>query len=155
MFVSYVVWTACSAVNTETGNKSAGFVVVFCLFSFFFHYDIAWTPLLLGYPTEILPYSIRSKGIALELFAIYGSLIVQAFVNPIGMENIGWKYYIVFCVLLFVFFFVTYFTFPETKGYSLEEIGKIFDGESVLDEESLEGDNKVAEEQVDHKEDIR
>ncbi|KAI6082026.1 hexose transporter [Hypoxylon rubiginosum] len=128
MLISYIVWTACSAVNSETGSKSAGIVVVVCLFTFFFHYDIACTPLLLGYPTEIFTYTLRSKGIALELMAIYVSLTIQAFVNPIGMENIGWKYYIVFCCLLVVFLAVTWVLFPETKGYSLEEIAVLFDG---------------------------
>ncbi|OAA68708.1 hexose transporter [Niveomyces insectorum RCEF 264] len=131
MLVTYIVWTACSAVNNDTGNRAAGIVVVVCLFIFYFHYDIAYTPLLLGYPTEIFPYSLRSKGIALELFSIYGSLIVQAFVNPIGLGNIGWKYYIVFCCFLAVFLVVTYFLFPETKGYSLEEIAQVFDGPSA------------------------
>jgi Na+/melibiose symporter-like transporter len=44
MFISYVIWTACSALNSETGNKKAGIVVVVCLFTYFFHYDIAYTP---------------------------------------------------------------------------------------------------------------
>ncbi|KAI9163591.1 Lactose permease [Paramyrothecium foliicola] len=150
MLVSYVVWTACSAVNSDTGSKPAGIVVVVCLFTYYFHYDIAWTPLLFGYPTEIFPYSLRSKGIALELFAIYGSLIIAAFVNPIGLENIGWKYYIVFCVLLLVFFIITYFYFPETKGHSLEEIAKIFDGDDVLDEQRVrEKEEKLATETVE------
>ncbi|KAG9255845.1 general substrate transporter [Emericellopsis atlantica] len=147
MFVSYVIWTACSAVNAETGNKAAGVVVVVCLFTYFFHYDIAYTPLLFGYPTEIFPYSLRSKGIAVELFAIYGSLIIAAFANPIGMDNIGWRYYIVFCVLLVVFFAVTYFLFPETKGYSLEEIARVFDGEDAEHDERVRAaqDGKLEE----------
>jgi MFS family permease len=136
MLVSYIIWTACSAVNTNTGSKPAGIVVVVCLFTFFFHYDIAYTPLLMGYPTEIFPYSLRSKGIALELISIYSSLVVQAFVNPIGLDNIGWRYYIVFCCLLSVFLVVTYFLFPETKGYSLEEIAQIFDGPAAAKETS-------------------
>lgn len=139
MLVSYIVWTACSAVNANTGNKSAGIVVVVCLFIYYFHYDIAWTPLLFGYPTEIFPYSLRSKGIAVELFAIYGSLIIAAFTNPIGMDNIGWKLYIVFCVFLLIFLVITWFLFPETKGYSLEEIAKIFDGEDVMNEAIVRG----------------
>ena len=144
MLISYVVWTACSAVNTNTGSKPAGIVVVVCLFVFYFHYDIAWTPLLLGYPTEIFPYSLRSKGIAVELFAVYGSLIIAAFVNPIGLDNIGWKYYIVFCCFLVVFFIVTYFLFPETKGYSLEEIAKVFDGETAVDDMKVRQADKKA-----------
>lgn len=59
MLVSYIVWTACSAVNNETGSKPAGVVVIVCLFTFFFHYDICYTPLLMSYSTEILPFSLR------------------------------------------------------------------------------------------------
>lgn len=62
MLVSYVIWTACSAVNHDTGSHAAGIVVIVCLFTFFFHYDIAYTPLLLGYTTEIMPFSIRWAG---------------------------------------------------------------------------------------------
>ncbi|KAK2594308.1 hypothetical protein QQS21_008014 [Conoideocrella luteorostrata] len=157
MLVSYVVWTACSAVNSDTGSRPAGIVVVVCLFTYYFHYDIAWTPLLFGYPTEIFPYSLRSKGIALELFSIYGSLIIAAFVNPIGLERLGWKYYIVFCALLVVFLAVTYFVFPETKGHALEEIAEIFDGKPVLDHEKedggekLRGDGSVTASHYEHK----
>lgn len=146
MLISYIIWTACSAVNSEQGNKAAGYVVVVCLFTFFFHYDIAYTPLLMSYPTEIFPYSLRSKGLTCELLSIYCSLVIAAFVNPIGMENIHWRYYIVFCCLLVVFLAVTYFFFPETKGRSLEEIAEVFDGPSArIDTQELEKEIVVSE----------
>ncbi|UQC90805.1 lactose permease [Colletotrichum lupini] len=100
----------------------------------------------MGYPTEIFPYSLRSKGIAVELFAIYGSLIIAAFINPIGLENIGWRYYIVFCCFLVVFFVVTCVLFPETKGYSLEEIAVIFDGPQAV--ENFEDASESKEEKI-------
>lgn len=71
---------------------------------------------------------MRAKGLTVEMIAIYGSLVILAFVNPIALDNIGWHYYIVFCVLLVIIFATTWFLFPETKGYSLEEIAEIFDG---------------------------
>ncbi|KAH7049466.1 general substrate transporter [Macrophomina phaseolina] len=145
MLASYIVWTACSAVNNDTGNKAAGIVVVVCLFAFYFHYDIAYTPLLMSYPTELWPYSLRSKGITCELLSIYVSLVIAAFVNPIGMENIGWKYYIVFCCFLAVFLAVTYVFFPETKGRSLEEVAELFDGPgAVPDVQKVEKKNERA-----------
>lgn len=149
MLVSYIVWTACSAVNSETGSKPAGIVVVVCLFTFYFHYDIAYTPLLISYPTEIFTYSLRSKGITCELLSIYGSLIIAAFTNPVGLENIAWKYYIVFCCFLAVIGTVTWFTFPETKGYSLEEIAVLFDGPDAAPASSYPSDGKRVSQEIE------
>lgn len=132
MLVSYIVWTACSAVFDETGSQAAGRAVVGFIFVFYFHYDIAYTPLLLAYPTEIFPYTLRSKGVTVELMGVYGSLIIAAFCNSIALDNIGWKYYIIFVVLLVLICLNTYFFFPETKGYSLEEIARLFDGEGAV-----------------------
>lgn len=128
MLVSFIIWTACSAQFDMTGSNAAGIVVLVFIFVYFFHYDIAYTPLLFGYPTEIFPYSLRAKGLTVEMISIYGSLVVLSFVNPIALDNIGWRYYIVFCIILGFIVVVTWFYFPETKGYSLEEISEIFDG---------------------------
>lgn len=145
MLVSYIVWTACSAVTMETGNKAAGTVVV-CVFVVYFHYDIAWTPLLYGYPTEIFPFSLRAKGLATEFFFNLAALVLASFVNPIGIANESWRYYIVFCCLLLFILCLIYFLFPETKGHSLEEIAVLFDGDdgqvSPLAEKGEEADHK-------------
>ena len=128
MLVSFIIWTACSAVVDSTNNQALGRTVIAFVFIFYLHYDIAYTPLLLGYPTEIFPYSIRSKGLTVELLSVYSSLIVLAFVNPIALDRIGWHYYIFFCCFDVVVLVVTWFFFPETKGHSLEEIAQVFDG---------------------------
>ena len=116
MLISFVIWTACSAVFDTTGSKGAGIVVIVFIFVYFFHYDIAYTPLLFGYVTEVLPYSLRAKGLTVEMISIYGSLVILAFVNPVALDHIGWHYYIVFCVLLVFILATTWFLFPETKG---------------------------------------
>lgn len=137
MFVSMVIWTACSAVFNETGSVSAGRGVLAFIFIFFFHYDICYTPLLMSYPTEIFPYSMRSKGLALSMFLSYCGLLVAAFCNSIALSSIGWKYYIVLCIVLLVMIVNNYLFYPETKGYSLEEIAILFDGEQLGDLEMV------------------
>lgn len=138
MLISYIIWTIFSAIFEQTKSVAAGRTVVGFIFIFFFHYDIAYTPLLLAYPTEIFPYSMRSKGVTIVLVMVNASLIISAFCNSIALDNIGWRYYIVFCVILLFVVLNTYFFYPETKGYSLEEIAVLFDGEAKVDPEALE-----------------
>ena len=74
-----------------------------------------------------------------------GQLLLQlcrSFVNPIGLENIGWKYYTVFCVVILV---TIYLFFPETQGYSFEEITRIFDGEASAVEDRVVGQSAFQE----------
>lgn len=73
----------------------------------------------------------------LELLSVYGSLIILAFVNPIALGNIGWHYYIFFCCFDVLVLVVTYFMFPETRGYSLEEIAEVFDGPGAVGQVSM------------------
>lgn len=137
MFVSIVIWTACSAVFNQTGSVPAGKCVVALIFIFFFHFDIAYAPLLMSYPTEIFPYSMRSKGVALSLCLSFCGLLMASFCNSVALSAIGWKYYIVFCVTTFFMVINNYFFYPETRGYSLEEIAVLFDGNHIEDLEVL------------------
>lgn len=59
-------------------------------------------------------------------------MFFNTFVNPIALNAIAWRYYIVFVVVLLAFGLTAYFFYPETKGYSLEQIAVIFDGEDAL-----------------------
>lgn len=76
------------------------------------------------------------------------ALFFNQYVNPIALENIGWRYYIVYCVWLLVSNFapdiplvadnvkveliVVYFFYIETRYTPLEEIAKHFDGEDAV-----------------------
>jgi len=43
------------------------------------------------------------------------------FVNPIGLANISWRYFITYCCFLAFEVFFIYHFFPETFGKTLEE----------------------------------
>ncbi|PNS14603.1 High-affinity glucose transporter [Sphaceloma murrayae] len=131
MLISFIIWTVCSARFQVTQTETLGRTVIAFIFIYFFHYDIAYTPLVLSYPTEILPFSIRSKGLSLELVVIYTSLVILSFVTPIAMEAIGWRFYIVFCCLIAVSVVFNWFMLPETRGRSLEEIEDLFTNKGI------------------------
>jgi hypothetical protein len=74
---------------------------------------LAYTPLIVTYTVEILPYQLRAKGFVLFNFAISLSLIFNQYVNPVALDAIGWKYYIVYiCWLTFELVFVYFCEYP-------------------------------------------
>lgn len=132
MLVSYILWTALSAVNQQRDFKDKAFAngVLAMIFIYYMFYDIGLNGLPYLFVTEILPYTHRAKGITIMQFAISVILIYNGYVNSIAMDAISWKYYIVYCCILAVELLLVYFTFPETSGYSLEEVAKVFGDEA-------------------------
>lgn len=132
MGISYIIWTICSALNEQTDFKHKGYagavIAMIFIFSLWYH---ACSPIGATYIMEITPYSLRAK--ASMLYQLTGNLAsaYNAFANPVAMEAISWKYYIVWCVVIAVHLVIIYFYFPETKGRALEEVAEIFDGSDV------------------------
>lgn len=91
----------------------------------------AWPGLTVSYTVEILPYNIRAKGLTLCFIMTSLSGIFNQYVNPIGLEALGWKFYIVYVVVLVLECLAIYFLYVETRGPTLEEIAILFDGEDA------------------------
>ncbi|KAL5615246.1 hypothetical protein BROUX41_005301 [Berkeleyomyces rouxiae] len=131
MLVSYSIITGLSGSFASTGNKATGLAVIPCLFIYFFGYDISLTPLLVSYPVEIWPYALRAMGLSVAFVVALMCIFFNTFVNPVALESLGWKYYIVFVVFLVAMLITVYFTYPETRGHTLETIAYIFDGDDA------------------------
>lgn len=77
---------------------------------------------------------------------------INTFVNPIGMDTIGWRYYIWYCVWLVVEGITIYFIFPETSNRTLEELAFLFEGQEMQDrvEAKVQKDLQSERERADH-----
>ncbi|KAF8575963.1 general substrate transporter [Ramaria rubella] len=129
MLVSFSMWTLTTALFQTHGNVAAAKGTMGILFAFYLFYDMAYTPMLVAYTLEILPFHIRAKGFAVMNLTVCAALAFNQFVNPWALESIGWKYYLVYCGWLgFELCFVLLYVI-ETKGRTLEETATIFDGE--------------------------
>ncbi|GAB1198743.1 general substrate transporter [Aspergillus pseudonomiae] len=145
MFVSYVLVTALSGSFSATHHVATGAAVIPFLFIFFAGYGLCLTPLLTAYPCEIWPFRLRSRGLTVAWVASICAIFFNTFVNPIALDAIEWKYYIVFIVVLLIFGVTAYFFYPETKGYTLEQIAVIFDGPTSQGESDAECAVKYAD----------
>ncbi|SGZ39603.1 related to hexose transporter protein [Hanseniaspora guilliermondii] len=139
MFVSLLIWTILSARAEETNfqNKALGKTVLAFLFIYFFFYCLGLNGLPFTYVTEILPFTIRAKGMSILMLVQFLLHIYNGFVNSIAMDAIHWKYYIVYVCIVFVEFFVC-FTFVETSGRTLEEVADVF-GDGIQDLGAVSG----------------
>jgi sugar porter (SP) family MFS transporter len=141
MWVVVICITAASAVfASDSNNKAAAYTVVVFLYLFSPAYNFGFNGNLGLYIPEILPYRLRTRGLAFFYFVQFSFMILSTFAIPIGLENIQWRLYIVFIAWIVIEFVGVWFTFPETKGPSLEDIAYIFDGAPARDT-----DNTVAE----------
>ncbi|RPA83703.1 hexose transporter protein [Ascobolus immersus RN42] len=131
MLIMFIPWTIASKYATDNGSKAAGNAVVALIFLYYTCYNLAWSGLLVGYTVEILPFEIRARGMAVMFMFVNLALFFNNYVNPVALENIEWKYYIVYCCWLAIELVIVYFFFVETRYTPLEEIAKYFDGEDA------------------------
>ncbi|KAH8083480.1 hexose transporter [Filobasidium floriforme] len=131
MFVCMCLVTGLSAGYEKSPNAAIGGSVIAFLFLYYGAYDSAFTGLTISYPCEIMPYYLRTKGIAVLNINVGVALCVNQYLNPIALEAIGWKYYLVVMAYSWYSSFLRHAQyFPETRGYSIEEIAQIFDNKS-------------------------
>jgi MFS family permease len=127
ILISYILITALSGSFAATNHTATGLAIIPMLFLYYGFYDIAFTPLLISYAAESWPYLLRARGLAVTVMSTQLAVLFNIFVSPIALEATNWKYYIVFVVLLVIITAICYFTYPETRGHSLEEMALIFD----------------------------
>ncbi|EJC97804.1 hexose transporter [Fomitiporia mediterranea MF3/22] len=130
MLAFFMMQTVCSAMFAETRSSAAAHAVIASIFLFYAAYDLAFTPLVVSYSIEILPFAIRAKGMAIYTLTVTLSLIFNQYVNPVALGALGWKYYIVYCVWLAFELVYCCFFIVETKGLSLEQTAALFDGDN-------------------------
>lgn len=96
MTIMFASWTAASAVFAQNSdNGAASRAVVALIFIYYAFYNLMM-PLAYLFITEVFPYMQRSKGMAIMLLASRAGGFTNTFVNPIGLANIGWRFYVSF-----------------------------------------------------------
>jgi Sugar (and other) transporter len=75
----------------KNGTDAAAYIALLFLFLYNAGFNIACNPLAYSHPTEILPYSMRTKGLAVMVAIGWALLIASQYANPVAIAAIGWE----------------------------------------------------------------
>src|SRR5580704_3681062 len=97
-------------------------LLVWCLVGFIAFFAFSQGAVIWVYLSEVFPTRVRAKGQSLGSFThwIMNALISGVF--PVLAARSGGAPFVFFAVMMVVQFFVVLAVYPETKGYSLEEM---------------------------------
>jgi len=139
MLLFMLLVTLFSYLYTTTSTPSYAIAIAIALFLFFGGYVIGLTPIPILYVNEIWPAHIRTKGTSVFWVSQAVAVCFNQFVNPIALQEIAWRYYLVYVGVLCGVIAFVWFLVPETKDLSLDEIGRMFDrGRGEGEEEEVE-----------------
>lgn len=88
-----------------------------------------------------MPTEIRAAGLASGYFIFNALAIVLAQVTPIAIEQISWRYFLIFLIMDCIYIVIVFFFYIETKGLALEHVGEAF-GDAVARVEEGSEDSK-------------
>ncbi|KAH9849895.1 general substrate transporter [Lenzites betulinus] len=125
MSISVAIITACTA--QQEGRPIVGGVGIAFVYVFLVVFAFAWTPAQSLYPTEVLAYNTRAKGLAFMNLLVNIASVFNTYVPPVAIARASWRFYIFYILWDALGVVVIYLTFVETKGRNLEEIDDIFE----------------------------
>lgn len=89
-------------------------------------FSVGFTALQALYPSEVLSYEQRAKGMAVQGAAAQIAGLFNQFGMPVAIQKIAWKTYIIFVIVCAVEAVILYLYMVETRGYTLEELDEVF-----------------------------
>ncbi|OAA68573.1 General substrate transporter [Niveomyces insectorum RCEF 264] len=107
-----------------------GIVAVSFLFFYYAVFGCTWGMVPWVYQSEVNSLAMRTVGSAAATSTnwLFGFVCTQF--TPTGIQNIGYRFYIIFAVFNLAFIFVVYFLYPETANRTLEDLDAYFDKDS-------------------------
>ncbi|KFA55677.1 hypothetical protein S40293_05277 [Stachybotrys chartarum IBT 40293] len=139
MFASLAAWTLACGLYEQQQASGADIGMILMIWCHQFFYSTAWSGLLVGYAVEILPYSLRAKGLMIMNMSIQVALLLNTYLNPLAFEEwespnesgyggTTWYLYLIYTIWVGGELVFVYLMFVETRGPTLEELVKVIDG---------------------------
>lgn len=119
-------------VYHPAGSQSYNIVAVVFFFVFWAAFGMGLLPVPWIYPTEINALEMRTVGAAIAVCTNWLLNYMVAEVTPIGIDSLGWRFWIIWAVICASFIPIVYFFYPETANRSLEDIDRFFENKPPI-----------------------
>ncbi|KAF2106437.1 general substrate transporter [Lophiotrema nucula] len=128
-FFAYLM-VAIAVALLATAPSQWGAVAITFLFFYYAAFGCTWGMVPWVYQAEVNSLAMRTKGAAAATATnwLFGFVCTQF--TPVGIRDIGYRFYIIFACFNLVFIFVVYFLYPETSNRTLEDLDAYFDIDS-------------------------
>lgn len=170
LFIGSVALATCLAIiaaivaqfgDDWANNETAGNTAVAFLYIYIAVFACTWGPLAWVVSTEVFPLSLRAKGMSFSSATNWLMNFCVATITPIALQNIGYKTYILFMVMMIVGALWAWFLLPELKNKTLEEIDNFFRDQSGAEDAARRqkiarqiGLDKLPVQEVKHQEEV-
>lgn len=109
-----------------SSNKGMSVLAVVFIFLYYVFYGMSMLSIPYMYPAEISSQRMRNVGTSIATAVNWTFVYVVVVVTPTAIENIGWKYYLVYAVFNVCFVPIIYRWYVETANLSLEQVDRLF-----------------------------
>ncbi|KZT60194.1 general substrate transporter [Calocera cornea HHB12733] len=143
--MSIVAGLLCNTGPQSIMRANAGISFIFLFMVFF---SFGWTPIQALYPTEVLSFEMRAKGLAFQTLITQGVSCINTFALPSALAALSWKTYIIFACWDVVGIVTVWIMAVETKQLTLEEMDAVFESKhprKFADEISKEARRRAKE----------
>ncbi|KAJ2907248.1 sugar transporter [Zalerion maritima] len=129
--LTFILWQTAVTITSwqyeKTESRAAAVLTVVWVFCF-----QACSAALIAtmhnlYPVELLSLPLRAKGMGLYAMVQGAAGVVNNYGISVGIDEVGYKIWVVFIVYNCLQLIAAYFLFPETSKLSLEQMDRIFE----------------------------
>lgn len=108
-------------------NKGMSIMAVVFIFMYYVFYGTSLLSIPYMYPAEINSQKFRNIGTSFATTVNWLFVYVIVVATPTAIDNIQWKYYMLFAIFNVCFIPIIWFLYIETANLSLEQVDRLFE----------------------------
>lgn len=108
-------------------NKDMSILAVVFIFVYYVFYGMSLLSIPYMYPAEINSQKMRNIGTSFATTVNWVFVYVVVVVTPTAIENIHWKYYMLYAIFNASFIPIIWVFYVETANLSLEQVDRLFE----------------------------